>query len=798
MRIGDRVILRGQRWTVLETTPYADCETVRLARLAGSAVGTFILPFDRPRSEFAQRDALRVVRPRRALHHLRRAAARVHPFGGLVTAASDSIDLLGYQLAPAIAMLRHGWSRLLIADDPGLGKTIQAGVIAAELCARSALSRVLILAPAGLRSQWTAEMAVRFHIDVTSADSSWLKAIGATLPAGTNPWMLPGVYLASHDFVKRPEVLRPLEDVVWDLLIVDEAHGVTIGTDRRSAADALACRARRVVLLTATPHEADPAQQAALTRIGATSANTPWLAFRRSRWMVAPGPERRSRIVLVRPDDGERRMQRLLEEYTRRIWREATARGDPDARLASIVLRKRALSSAGSLAVSIRRRMDLLADSPPPGAQQMPLPLGDEDPIQDVEPVSVLAAPGLGDARLETRWLAAILETARHAALHESKLRALLRVLGRVREPAIVFTEYRDTLARLRAALKARGVDAAVLHGGMSVAERDLAQQALNTNASVLLATDAAAEGLNLQVRCRIVIHYELPWNPARLEQRAGRVDRIGQGRRVHEMALVADDTAERLVLEPIVRRARRARRDRSPGLFHAFAEPRIAAAILGDQPLECDNGGTVDSLASRDHVVHAPGLRDEARLEAARAGRCREWRARSGQDRADDDPPNVTAIRSRPRRGSAVFVYKLSIQTGDVLLQHAELVALRVDGLDARIPGSAAAVRTAAERARSDLGQEVGDRLDRLVAERAGRVSAASAVASERSRARERAIAETRASAARRLVQRGLFDRPSRRAPAPEAARNTGLDNATTSPDLDCSTELVAIFLWR
>ena len=126
----------------------------------------------------------------------------------------------------------------------------------------------------------------------------------------------------------------------------------------------------------------------------------------------------------------------------------------------------------------------------------------------------------------ERRWLAAIAEAARTAARDESKTRWLLRFLRRVREPVIVFTEYRDTLARLQKRIAATGRSLAVLHGGLDPRERAAIAAALDARVATLLATDAAAEGLNLQHHSRIVVHYELPWNPARLEQRAGRVDR--------------------------------------------------------------------------------------------------------------------------------------------------------------------------------------------------------------------------------------------------------------------------------
>ena len=283
-------------------------------------------------------------------------------------------------------------------------------------------------------------------------------------------------------------------------------------------------------------------------------------------------------------------MHDLLDRYSRRVWEEAGRRGDDRARLVSIVLRKRALSSAGALGTSVERRLALLSGRPDPWQLALPLTaFADEDPLADDEPLATISAPGLADPRLERRLLAAIVEAARLAASDERKTRFLLRLLSRIREPAIVFTEYRDTLARLAERVAAAGHSVAVLHGGMSPAERSRTQQAFNDSGGILIATDAASEGLNLHHRCRVVIHFELPWNPSRLEQRAGRVDRLGQIRRVHELALVAAHTAERLVVAPLV--------------------TRLAASVDDARP----DARRVDGVA-RDgscHAEHGAGARD-------------------------------------------------------------------------------------------------------------------------------------------------------------------------------------------
>ena len=202
------------------------------------------------------------------------------------------------------------------------------------------------------------------------------------LPSDVNPWSLPGIYIASLDLVKRPEVLRALEDVSWDITVVDEVHGAGVGTARLAAADAVARTARRVVLLTATPPDAEPAHFDAIASIGSHGSVAPLTQFRRSRADAGVNALRKSVLLPVRLSSTERRMHRLLDRYTALVWNEAGARDDSRARLAAIILRKRALSSAASLALSIRRRLLLLAttgSTPAAQTQQMLLPLHDED-----------------------------------------------------------------------------------------------------------------------------------------------------------------------------------------------------------------------------------------------------------------------------------------------------------------------------------------------------------------------------------------------------------------------------------
>jgi len=764
-RTGERVFVRGGVWRLLERSIYKDCESVRLrpAVPAGGPPRTLLLPFDRPRP-LRDVNPFRVVRPRACLHRLREIGETLKPMGGLSAAAATSIAILPYQLEPALLMRRDGVARVMIADAVGLGKTIQAGLLLAELAAEQHGLRALVIVPAGLREQWTRELATHFALDAVAASSPWLARTALELPADMNPWALPGIYVASSDLIKRPEVLRPLEDLTWDAVIVDEAHQASLGTARRAAVHAVACRARRVVLLTATPHAGDVSEFAALCRIGAPAPASPAIVlFRRSPANLAPRAQRRTALLAVRLSAPERRMHRLLETYTVRLCTEARARSDTRARLVAIVLRKRALSSAASLAASCRRRLALLDRST--GAmdeRQLRLPLGDEDPLPDAEPDGLLAAPGLSDAIDERRLLEHIAMAAHRASADESKIRFLRRLLARIDEPALIFTEYRDTLDRLRRALSPLRPDIQVLHGGLDLRERAAAQREFNSRSSLLLATDAASDGLNLHSRCRLVIHFELPWSPARLEQRTGRVDRIGQRRRVHEVLLLADDTAERLVLAPLVARAARsgAAFPGARALATVLAESQVAASVIdGVQPrAEANPPGSVPFSEPPDSL-HEDALEEAARLTDLR----RMHRSTSPLPRGGGDP-GIVVTRIRARRDWATVpglfaVYEVTLKGSDGGIVHGQVTVAHCSMAEIPDCKTPAALRFLLNRFLETDDDRVRTRLHRHFAPDLDRVATRIRRCARSMEEREREVLRSQPSASTELVQAGLFD---------------------------------------
>lgn len=564
-RPGDLVRVRRARWRIVHVRACDDCHIVTLCGLSPPHLGIerrVLTPYDvlEPIERPVRPRIVRTVRWRRACRALIADAA---PPGSLQAARAARIDLLPHQLEPALAIVRGLGTRVLLADEVGLGKTIQTGLIVSELLARGSIERVLVLTPPGLRDQWRSELSGRFAIEAENVDGFMLKRLGASLPIGVNPWQALPAAIASIDYVKRAEVFPAVASCRWDLVVVDEAHASAGDSDRRAVVDALTARAAYVLLLSATPHSGNRESFASLCALGADAE--PLLVFRRTRADAGIAIRRRVHIVRVTPGTDEMRMHAALARYSAAVRAEHGEQGRRDAWLALAVLHKRALSCAWSLAQSVERRLAALsaeAGARDVAAQQLALPLGDPegDRVEDDEAPAWPAELRLSDPAREQRLLLAVSECALSAAASEAKLTVLARLLRRANQSAVVFTEYRDTLLHVRQQLARPTL---LLHGGLSREERRSVLEAFTRDAgAILLATDAAAEGLNLHRHCRLVVNLELPWNPMRLEQRIGRVDRIGQRRTVHAFHLVAEGTGETRILSRLRARVATARAD--------------------------------------------------------------------------------------------------------------------------------------------------------------------------------------------------------------------------------------------
>jgi len=711
---GTPLEVRSERWTLAREQRFGMC---RLLTLGGADPENVtqtlrvIEPFDRPRQVTRQRVHRR---PRRAVLRAALAAiASARSADGLWSAAAAAITIWPYQLEPALSVI-SGATRLLLADDVGLGKTIQAGLILSELRARGWIERALIVCPCGLRDTWAHELRDRFGLAAAIVDQRALADRIATLPPGINPWSGEPIVIVSIDLLKRPEVLAAVERVPIDLLIADEAHHLTPGTDRGSAVSRVATRVPWVALLSATPHSGDAAAFSYLSNVG--SHGDALTVFRRTRREIGIEPSRRSHLLPVHPVGSERDLLVAVDRYVRAIWH-GRGLNDHAVRLLVIIIARRAASSPEALTRTLTRRLALLSGDAIREPEQGLLPWDETESTDDTDADGALAVRGLDDSTAERRTLEQLLDLTRACGVG-SKTSRLLRIIRAVDEPVLVFTEYRDTLNAIASRLG--GTPHAVMHGGVPAdARRDAATQFNDGRVSILLATDAAGEGLNLHHRCRLVIDMELPWNPLRLEQRVGRVDRIGQGRTVHAIRLFHPGTIESRVLDHLGIRHRRAHQ----AMDRYATERDIAHAVFDDRELPVR-----PTLPASDSV-------SAAGRQAERIMRQRAW----------CEGGSASAIRcwTSARSGPMLTVHRTT-RINSVGLPTADLIAARVIAF-ARRPANRREWRRLVER----LAQQPP----------AMSVSGDSVPTRARLEARVAAIRAMLASRAQIEYQRSLFD---------------------------------------
>jgi superfamily II DNA or RNA helicase len=750
--VGEVVSVRRQRWRVVDVRSFDACRIVTLSGVEPSnrtVERRVIEPFDVLR-RVAKPSRLAFLGRGRWQGACRALIAGQASAGGLWTAVRAGMDLLPHQLEPALAVVQGRATRLLLADDVGLGKTVQAGLIVAELRARGAADRLLILTPPGLRDQWAAELLERFGIEAQVVEAAGLRRLACTLTVGANPWTAVPVAIASIDFVKRPEVLPAAAGAAWDVMIVDEAHGAVGSTDRHRAVATLAARAAYVVLLTATPHSGSRPAFESLASIGLLNDHDdPLVVFRRTRSEVRLDASRHVHRLRVRQGTYERRLHASLDRFA---WAVRQQRGS-GAALGLSVLYKRACSSAHALRCSVDRRLAALSTEFDAGCGQLALPMDDRGGELSTADLPPDWPPDLqlDDVGLEQRLLQAVSSAAATASTRESKIAALVRFVRRLREPVIVFTEYRDTLLHV-----GRRLDRALLlHGGLSRDERRAVLEAFGSRSQgILLATDAAGEGLNLHRTCRVVVNLELPWNPMRLEQRIGRVDRIGQRRRVHALHLIAADTREVHVLERLQARVARARADiGSPDPLGLEVEREIVRAVVG--------GIDADPMWAPDTTGGSGGLR--VPIEAGQL-----------RNEASAETVRLTFARACLRPGDTDALIRLEAGGGGVgrpnrwqTRQHLGRSGLLVwrssleDGSGRHVASIAIALRLPAPLPADDVLKSDGVRqlVENAAAEWKSAVEMAQArfVATRLVRERAMSLAESAGSA---LYQAGLFDR--------------------------------------
>ena len=514
------------------------------------------------------------------------------------------IRTLPHQLeAVYLKMLPQPRLRFLLADDPGAGKTIMAGLLIKELKLRAALERCLILVPAPLTIQWQDELLRFFNEPFQIVDSA--NDGRQTL----NPWEREPQVIASIDYAKRDEVRERVWQQRWDLVIIDEAHKCSASTRRAAGrgdeiertrryqlAERLSELADNLLLLTATPHHGDddrfahfirlldrdlfpePHRHAAAARdirrdILRLGDDCPWALRRlkedlkdlRGRRLF---PDRHVGTVSFRLGAQEYAVYQAVTAYINEFLPHASGRRKHSAALVRTVFQRRLASSTRAIHESLRRRRERLSNlleelerlAPAARARRLAQLAGrladaeqEEDDLDDAarDELAGAALDGVDLDRLRAEVAALGELTARVGRVREggrdSKLLALRDCLERAefaelqdgRGKLLIFTEHRDTLDHLREHLEAWGYSTCAIHGAMSAPERRRAQEAFRAGRQVCVATEAAGEGINLQF-CHLLINYDLPWNPTRLEQRLGRIHRIGQAREVYAFNFVA------------------------------------------------------------------------------------------------------------------------------------------------------------------------------------------------------------------------------------------------------------------
>ena len=564
------------------------------------------------------------------------------------------VDLLPHQVD---AVYRHilpqPQVRFLLADDPGLGKTIMAGLVLKELKARGLVRRTLIVVPAHLLDQWKREMEEWFREDFTILNRSLVRG-GLTQDFFERNSQI----LVSMDFARQDDVKEILRRQFWDLVIVDEAHKFSATrygnkvrkTKRYQLGEALSDRCTHMLFLTATPHKGDDEAYFLLLsllqpRLFATSehlreaARKQGLPFvlRRSKEQVVDlhgnrlFKRREVKTLAVHMTEAERELYEAVTNYVRRWYGVISRKTDRSSRnvaLALTVLQRRLSSSLFAVRESLRRRKQklqvLLQDWERRLEEEESLfSLEDEDSREDlIEQTSsdwenfqerlegLTAARTPEELREEIEEIDNLIRLAQQAekAGEEAKVNELRRVVeewlqDHPDEKLIIFTEFKDTLWALRSKFeKEWGFPVAVIHGDMNLQERIEQERYFRDEVQVLIGTDAAGEGLNLQF-ARLMVNFDLPWNPNRLEQRMGRIHRYGQKRHCYVFNMLYPETREGHVLAKLLEKLERMRERLGDTVYDVVGElmqgvhleDLIMEAILKGDTTEVDRIIEVD-----------------------------------------------------------------------------------------------------------------------------------------------------------------------------------------------------------
>ncbi len=485
--------------------------------------------------------------------------------------------------------------RYLLADEVGLGKTIEAGLILRELKLRGLVQRILVVAPKGLVTQWVAEMRTHFNEDfrllipsdfaayrrISREDNLWLSHDQVVCPMDSvKPMTARRGWSEEQVAAYNRERFENLINAQWDLIIVDEAHRMAGSTDRVARyklGQGLAQAAPYLLLLSATPHQGktEPFQrlmslldQRDFPDVGSITRDRvqPYVIRTEKRRAIdAEGKPlfkpRRTELVAI-PWDERHRDHRLLydavTDYVREGYNQAMRENRHHIGFLMVLMQRLVASSTRAIRATLERRLDVLSA---PNEQLSLFPAITDEEWYDLDGEEQLMAllqtrlSAMKNERAEVNLLLDLAARCQRQA-PDPKAEALLSWIYQLQaeegDPdlkVLIFTEFVQTQQMLYDFLTERGFAVVRINGSMSMDERQQAQDAFATEARILVSTDAGGEGLNLQF-CHVVINYDIPWNPMRLEQRIGRVDRIGQAHPVRAINFVLEESVEHRVRE--------------------------------------------------------------------------------------------------------------------------------------------------------------------------------------------------------------------------------------------------------
>ncbi len=512
--------------------------------------------------------------------------------GGFLSSLASGIIPLPHQLHVLNRAMETNNIRYILADEVGLGKTIEAGMIIRELKSRGLVSRILVVCPTGLVTQWASEMQEKFHEKfqvILPSDYDTIRRLTDN----------DDVYGQFDQVISPMDSIKPIEKHAgwseekvekyneeriysiinsgWDLIIIDEAHRVAGSSGevaRYKLGNLLAQASPYLLLLSATPHNGKTEPFLRLIRLLDADAFpnaksivreqvAPFLIRTEKREVIDNNgnllfKNRITHLVTISWDERnnlQRELYEMVSSYVAKTYNKALRNRKKNMCLIFllIIMQRMVTSSTAAIRQSLERRLNVLLEQRTCVGNLREEDLDElniEDGVEDaLEAISL-------DMELEIEELKQIISLAKQAQFQnqDAKVEPLLNEIDAIlsedrTQKVIIFTEFVATQTYLQELLVNRGYTVTILNGGMSIDERNAAMQEFKTSTSIFISTDAGGEGLNLQF-ANIIINYDLPWNPMKIEQRCGRVDRIGQQRDVHIYNFIVGETVENRVRE--------------------------------------------------------------------------------------------------------------------------------------------------------------------------------------------------------------------------------------------------------